>query len=312
MFGAVNQQPAAGIFGSPAASFGQPRPPFGSFASTTPAAGTSLFGQPQSTGLLDRTLAANTSLFGTSAFGTATVTSGTTIKFRPPIGTDTIMNNGVSSTISTSHQCITTMREYENKSLEELRLEDYAANRKGSGRAITGDLGATGQQGPTTSLPAVLQPGFNSGAVQNTLAFGTSSTCSMAPCIYVVYACPHALPSQPAFGASSGFGPSTGPGTSTSLSSGTGFGASTSVGPSTSFGLSTAPGTGFSSTGFGSSTGLGTSTGFGMTETLELGQPQQKSVFSQPTKTGLFSATAATTQGFHGFGTTFGSTTQVR
>lgn len=37
---------------------------------------------------------------------------------QPPTGTDTMVKSGVSTNISTKHQCITAMKEYESKSLE--------------------------------------------------------------------------------------------------------------------------------------------------------------------------------------------------
>ncbi|XP_066999530.2 nuclear pore complex protein DDB_G0274915 isoform X8 [Anabrus simplex] len=62
---------------------------------------------------------------------TTTQTMGTPIKFIPATGTDTEVKIGVIRTIKTQHHCITCMREYEAKSLEELRLEDYMLNHKG-------------------------------------------------------------------------------------------------------------------------------------------------------------------------------------
>lgn len=53
------------------------------------------------------------------------------VKFNPAQGSDNVMRNGVSNSITTKHQCITAMKEYEAKSFEELRAEDYAAGRKG-------------------------------------------------------------------------------------------------------------------------------------------------------------------------------------
>lgn len=73
---------------------------------------------------------------GSSVFAPGPV--GTTVEFVPPCGQDSMSKNGVTSEIRTRHQCITAMTEYENKSLEELRMEDYQANRKGP--RITPDL----------------------------------------------------------------------------------------------------------------------------------------------------------------------------
>lgn len=66
-----------------------------------------------------------------SAMGASTNTGTGAVKFVAVTGSDSMVKNGVSQTISTRHHCITCMKEYESKSLEELRLEDYAANRKG-------------------------------------------------------------------------------------------------------------------------------------------------------------------------------------
>lgn len=46
-------------------------------------------------------------------------------------GQDSLVKSGVQQSINVKHQCITCMKEYEGKSLEELRYEDYLANRKG-------------------------------------------------------------------------------------------------------------------------------------------------------------------------------------
>lgn len=37
---------------------------------------------------------------------------------QPPTGNDTMVKAGVTTSINTKHQCITAMKEYENKSLE--------------------------------------------------------------------------------------------------------------------------------------------------------------------------------------------------
>ncbi|KAI4791213.1 hypothetical protein KUCAC02_034142, partial [Chaenocephalus aceratus] len=66
---------------------------------------------------------------------------GTTVKFNPPTGTDTMVKAGVTTSINTKHQCITAMKEYENKSLEELRFEDYSAGRKGPSNPMAAPTG---------------------------------------------------------------------------------------------------------------------------------------------------------------------------
>ncbi|XP_006825402.1 nuclear pore complex protein Nup98-Nup96-like [Saccoglossus kowalevskii] len=102
-----------------------------------------LFGQTAATAPFGQTGTTPTAgLFGAGGFG-ANVPTGTTIKFNPPTGTDIMQKSGVSSNINTRHQCITAMKEYESKCLEELRLEDYGANRKGPGTGA-GLLGAGG------------------------------------------------------------------------------------------------------------------------------------------------------------------------
>lgn len=87
--------------------------------------------------LTDRTLfdSGTTTLFGSPSqgFGAATNAApmGTVIKFQLVTGTDTMVKGSINQQISTRHHCITCMKEYEGKSLEELRWEDYQANRKG-------------------------------------------------------------------------------------------------------------------------------------------------------------------------------------
>ncbi|XP_064414128.1 nuclear pore complex protein Nup98-Nup96 isoform X2 [Latimeria chalumnae] len=115
-----------GLFSSQNNAFSQNKPGgFGTFGTSTSSGG--LFG---TTSTASNPFGGTTgSLFGSTGFGSTT--NGTTIKFNPPTGTDTMVKGGVSTNISTKHQCITAMKEYENKSLEELRLEDYQSGRKG-------------------------------------------------------------------------------------------------------------------------------------------------------------------------------------
>lgn len=83
------------------------------------------------------------------------------------------MRNNTQTTISTHHQCITCMKEYESKSLEELRFEDYSVGRKGPTPGTNTQPG--GMFGTSTTSQAA--PLF--GQTQQTSIFGntTSSKC---------------------------------------------------------------------------------------------------------------------------------------
>ena len=71
------------------------------------------------------------------------------VKFEPIKAKDTANKNGVTYNVDTLLHCITGMTQYEQKSLEELRLDDYVAGRKGSttagGTTGAGGLFAGGQ-----------------------------------------------------------------------------------------------------------------------------------------------------------------------
>jgi len=49
--------------------------------------------------------------------------SGTTVKFVPVTGSDVMMKNNVQTSVTTKLQCVTGMKEYENKSLEVSKIK---------------------------------------------------------------------------------------------------------------------------------------------------------------------------------------------
>jgi len=138
----------ASSFGAPKQMFGQPQP-----------AAPSLFGQPQQqqTSLFGQASQPTAGLFSSStpsAFQpAATQQTGTAVaKFQPQQETDTLLKGQTTSYVQTKQQCITFMKEYAEKSLEELRYEDYAANRKGPQAGNTPGLFG-GQQSSVFGVP---------------------------------------------------------------------------------------------------------------------------------------------------------------
>lgn len=64
-------------------------------------------------------------LFYYRSFYLASIQTGTTIKFDPPTSTDTTLRNGTTQTLSTKHMVISSMKQYENKSLEVIFDENF-------------------------------------------------------------------------------------------------------------------------------------------------------------------------------------------
>ncbi|XP_077402724.1 nuclear pore complex protein Nup98-Nup96 isoform X2 [Vanacampus margaritifer] len=166
---AAGNTAGSGLFSQQNNAFSANKPTsFGSFGTSTTGGG--LFGATNTTA---NPFGGATSLFGGSGFS-ATQQPGTTVKFNAPTGNDTMVKAGVTTNINTKHQCITAMKEYENKSLEELRLEDYQAGRKGATNQMPAATGGLfGAAAPAPSAPAGL---FGSAASNNNFTFGQNKS----------------------------------------------------------------------------------------------------------------------------------------
>ncbi|XP_011615072.2 nuclear pore complex protein Nup98-Nup96 isoform X2 [Takifugu rubripes] len=169
LFGNSGTGTTGGLFSQPNNAFSANKPTsFGSFGTSTSSGG--LFG---STNTTSNPFGGTTSLFGNSGFS-STQQPGTTIKFNPPTGSDTMVKAGVTTSINTKHQCITAMKEYENKSLEELRLEDYQAGRKGPTNPMTAGTGSL--FGPATATSSASTGLFGSSASNTGFSFGQNKS----------------------------------------------------------------------------------------------------------------------------------------
>ncbi|XP_030603052.1 nuclear pore complex protein Nup98-Nup96 isoform X2 [Archocentrus centrarchus] len=174
LFGNTGTGTTGGLFSQQSNAFGTNKPnSFGSFGTSTSSGG--LFG---STNTTSNPFGGTTSLFGGSGFSAAQQ-PGTTVKFNPPTGSDTMVKAGVTTSINTKHQCITAMKEYENKSLEELRLEDYQAGRKGPANPMAAGTGSLFAQATATSSATTGL--FGSTAPNPSFSFGPNKSTFGAP-----------------------------------------------------------------------------------------------------------------------------------
>lgn len=287
------------MFGQPSTSgFGAAKPAFG-FNSTQSAP---LFGQPATSNTGGGTGFGTFGGTTSSAFGQSqTNATGTAVaKYQPHPGTDTLVKNGQTSNVNTRQHCITAMKEYESKSLEELRLEDYLANRKGpQGGGAQSSSALFGTNAPSTGLF-----GAPSSQPQSTGLFGQPPTNTLGS----FGTAPGTFGQQQ----TSAFGQSQ----PTSLFAKP---ANTFGQPTSSFGQPTNTSTNLFAKPFGvpatsASTGFG---GFGNTNTNS--SPFGAKPFNQPPSTGLFGQTAPAstgntfgqTSGFGGFGQNVATTQAV-
>ncbi|XP_068154231.1 LOW QUALITY PROTEIN: nuclear pore complex protein Nup98-Nup96 [Drosophila tropicalis] len=336
IFGANQAQPNTSLFGQAAApAFGAGKPAglgISAFSQSAAAQPTSLFGQQapvtSTTGFASfgqTAPATTTNVFGsgaasafaqpqTPAVGAAGVNPGTAVaKYSPSIGTDTLMKGGQPNNVNTKQHCITAMKEYELKSLEELRLEDYLNGRKGPqagtapgtgfgfGNATAATQPAAGGLFGSTAQPASTGL-FGQAATENKGLFGASTFGQ--PATSSAFGAPAQQNSflQKPFGATTNTGFA-----APAADASNPFGAKPAFGQgSTLFGqtpaTSAAPAFGQTTTGFG---GFGTAAA-GTQQTSLFGAPAA----NDPNKPafGLGATGTASSTGFGGFGSTATST----
>ncbi|XP_011861839.1 PREDICTED: nuclear pore complex protein Nup98-Nup96 isoform X3 [Vollenhovia emeryi] len=295
LFG-TQQNTGTNLFGTSTgtSAFGQANKSGFNFGTTS---GTNLFGQPQqnaqqATPFGQANTATNTNLFGTTTgFGNTnptTVPLGTAVKFTPVITTDSMSKNGISHSISARHCCIASMKEYESKSYEELRFEDYQLGRKGPQTGLFGASAQTSPFGGTAAGTSTAGTGFGS----MTGGFGTTSQSGSTG----LFGKPITNFGTPATTTTNSFAFNSTP--TTNL-----FGTNTqtkpfgTAAPTPLFGTSStnqAAGTGFGSINAGQNTGFGSA--FGST------QPNQSIGLFNQNKSAFNIPSTSTSTGFTGFG----------
>ncbi|XP_067943917.1 nuclear pore complex protein Nup98-Nup96-like isoform X3 [Watersipora subatra] len=322
----TTSQPASGtgLFGQTSgASFLKPATT-NAFAPTTGfGGGTGLFSAPTtqaqqaSGGLFGATSSTSGGLFGgTSGFGSTMASAGTGgTKFAATDGTDNMVKNGVSIQVKTKHYCICGMKQYEQKSMEELRFEDYAAGLKGP---KAGTAAGSSLFGSSTAQPAAASTGFGGfgAAASSTPSFGFGTTTTQAstgfgakpaggglfgstPVTGSIFG--QSSTTTPAFGAAT---TSAGGGLFGSAAKPSPFGTTTNFGTSSGFGQTSSATTGFGgfgakpATGFGAATSLSTGFGFGSQPAASTGF----GAFGAKTTPAFGAQPTASTTGFGGFG----------
>ncbi|XP_043461770.1 nuclear pore complex protein Nup98-Nup96-like [Leptopilina heterotoma] len=142
-------------------------------------------GQPSSQDLNNPFLRTNISApIALNSSAGSTDVSGTVVKFNPVAGTDTIQNRGLTQTIRVLYWCINFMKEYEEKSLEELRFEDYKQGRKGPQTQTTGFTNTSASTGglfPSASTNFFNQPFTFPNSSNTNNQFVTPSTSLFPP-----------------------------------------------------------------------------------------------------------------------------------
>ncbi|KXJ76360.1 hypothetical protein RP20_CCG009822 [Aedes albopictus] len=305
LFGTQNNTaPTTSLFGSNNnnSAFGAAKPAgFGGFGQ--PAAQTSLFGQASTsqttTGGFFGQTAQSGGLFGAQkpAFGaTAPIGAGNgtaVAKYQQTASTDTLVKNGQTTTVQTKQHCITFMKEYENKSVEELRIEDYQANRKGpQAGAAGGFFGATPAATP-----------FGAPATQPQSLFGQTTTSQPSTGLFGSTTNTFGQSTAPAFGSTqaTAFGKPFG---TTATTTSFGFGQTNT---STLGGLTAnKPAFGTPTTGLFGQTAAPAANTFGQSTFGGFGAQSQ----TQPAG-GLFSGTTTSTAGATPFGGLGTQTTQT-